>query len=93
MDIPNVVLVAFAGTVTDGGTVRVGAALLASVTTEPFATAGLDSVTVQVVLALEPNVDKAHPTVVTVGGGPDDACNEIVAEEELLLRTAVKVAV
>lgn len=92
VDIPNVALVAFAATVTDGGTVKVGAALDASVTVVPPVSAGLVNVTVHVVLAFEPSVDTVHPTVLTVGGA-DAACNEIVVEAELPFKTAVRVAV
>jgi hypothetical protein len=88
----NAALVEFAATVTDAGAVRVGAALLDNVTTDPLAGAAVDSVTAQFVLLFAAIVEEVqlNPEIVT---GATAACNEIVAEAVLPFNAPVSVAV
>ncbi len=85
----NVLLLAFAATVTDAGAVKAVDALLVSATTEPPAGAICESVSVQVVPLFDPNVVAIHPKDVIVAGDWRD----MVAEAEVPFREAVKVAV
>lgn len=81
--------VVFAATVTVAGTVKADDALLLSVTTEPPAGAVCDKLTMQLVLALEPNEFDMHPSDVTVTA----TCRDTVVNALLPFDDAVSVAV
>jgi len=88
----NVVLVVFAGTVTEGGTVS--AALLdPNVTVSPPVSAALVSVTVQVVFDPDTMLDGLHDTADTAGGGGGVGVTVTVVVLEAPPPVAVTVAV
>ena len=84
----KVLVVALATTETVAGTVKIDAALFASVTTTPPAGAGCNSVTVHVVLEFGPNDVAAQFSPPTAG-----ACKNTVAVAVVPLRVPVSVAV
>jgi hypothetical protein len=87
--ITNDAVVAFAGTVTDAGTVSPGSPELLKVTTAPPDPAAFDSVTVQLPLAFAPKVAGLHCSEERTPG----ATKDIVEESDAPLYVAVTLAV
>jgi hypothetical protein len=85
----NVAVVAFAATVTDAGAVNAGDPLFPNVTTAPPAGATCDSVTVQVALPFESNVDAVQDSPLT----PVVGCSVMVALALVAFSVPVSVAV
>jgi hypothetical protein len=89
VEMPKVAEDALAGTVTEAGAVKVGAALFDSVTTEPPAGAALDRVTAQEAAPLELRAFGVHCKDETLPG----VCRETVVDAEDPLSEAVRVAI
>jgi hypothetical protein len=84
-----VAVVAFAATVTEAGAVNAGDPLFPTVTTAPPAGAPCDSVTVQVALPFESNVEAVQVKALIAAA----ACRAMVALALVEFRVPVNVAV